>query len=125
MERIMGLRIFDHLFVDHGWHGSNCVASPEARVSTGQESAAVEISATERAEIERRSIIARLTYRCGSDPIMRRAARRLQGDSRLSIRQLAAELGVGEEYLSKGLRAALGENFDSTKLCPSASPRPS
>jgi hypothetical protein len=111
MEHIMALRIFDHLFVNHGWHAPSRVDAPEALVSTQRESAAVEVSAAEREEIERRSMIARLTYRCRLDPIMSRAARRLRTDSDRSIQQLAAELGVGEHYLSRALRSVLGETF--------------
>lgn len=52
MERVMTLRIFDHLFVNHGWHAPARLDAPEARVSTQRESVAVEILAEERAEIE-------------------------------------------------------------------------
>lgn len=107
----MTLRIFDHLFVNHGWRAPACVHAPEARVSTQRESAAIEISAVEREEIERRSIIARLTYRGRLDPIVSRVARRLRVDSGLSVQQSAAGLGVGEQHLSRTLRAALGEGF--------------
>lgn len=107
----MALRIFDHLFVNHGWHARGCLYAPEARVATERESTSVEISAAEREEIARRSMIARLTYRSRLDPVMSRVAGRLQMDSSLSIPQLAAELGVGERYLLRTLRSALRETF--------------
>src|ERR1043166_5399160 len=111
MERNMALRIFDHLFVNHGWHAPSGIQTPEARVSTQRECAAIDIPAAERKEIERRSMIARLAYRGRLDPIMGRAARRLRGDSGLSIQQLAAELGVDEQYLARALRSVLGDGF--------------
>jgi AraC-like DNA-binding protein len=107
----MALRIFDHLFVNRGWHAPAGVQTPEARVSTHQEITAVEIPAAEREEIERRSMIARLTYRGRLDPILSRVARRVRVEPGLSVQQLAAELGVAEQSLSRALRAALGESF--------------
>jgi AraC-like DNA-binding protein len=125
MEHVMALRIFDHLFVNHGWHAPGGIQAPEARVSTHKESAAIEVPAAEREEIERRSMIERLAYRGRLDPIMGRAARRLRADSSLSIQQLAAELGVGERSLSRALRSALGESFKPRTSPPLACPRPS
>jgi AraC-like DNA-binding protein len=119
----MALRIFDHLFVNHGWHAPRGIQAPEARVSTHKESPEIEIPAAEREEIERRSMIARLTYRGRLDPIMGRVARRLQADSTLSLLQLAAEFGVGEQHLSRALRSALGEGFKTQRQCPSTGPR--
>lgn len=70
----MALRIFDHLFVNHGWRVPNGVQTPEVRVSTQQENTAVEILGAEREEIERRSMIARLSARenaCGRETTFR------------------------------------------------------
>lgn len=104
----MALRIFDHLFVNHGWHAPSGIQTPKARVSTRGESSAVEVPAAERAEIERRSLVARLTYRCRLDPTICRATRLLLADPAVSLQQMAIELGVSEAYLSRGLRTALG-----------------
>lgn len=63
------------------------------------------------ADLERRAPLARLAYRGKRDPIICRAARRLQQDDPgLSLERLAAELGVSESYLSRGLQAALGQS---------------
>ena len=121
----MALRIFDHLFVNHGWHAPNGIQTPKARVSTYKESAPAGVPAAEREEIERRSMLARLAYRGRLDPIMSRAARRLRADSSQSIQQLAAELGVGERCLSRALRSALGESFKPLTCPPSACSGPS
>jgi len=109
MEHIMALRIFDHLLVNHSWTATGHIYAPEAHVP---EHAALtdEISAAQRAEIERRSMLARLAYRCRLDPIMSRAARLLQADSCLPVQQLAAALGVSEKCLLNGLRSAVGES---------------
>jgi len=117
VEHVMALRIFDHLLVNHGWTATGSIYTPATHVTTDDHTnLADEISAAERAEIERRSLLARLTYRCKLDPIISRAARLLQADSCLPIQQLAAELGVSERYLSSGLRAAIGENLEHWPL---------
>lgn len=103
----MALRIFDHLLVNHSWTAAGAIYTPATHV-TDFTNPADEISAAERAHIERRSLLARLTYRCKLDPIVSRAARLLLTDSCLPIQDMAAELGVSERYLSRGLRAALG-----------------
>jgi AraC-like DNA-binding protein len=110
MEHGMALRIFDHLLVNHGWTATGGIYTPATHV-TDHANPADEISAAERADTERRSLLARLTYRGKLDPIISRAARLLQADSCLPIRQLAAELGVSERYLSRGLRGALGDAY--------------
>jgi AraC-like DNA-binding protein len=116
MEQVMALRIFDHLLVNHGWNATGGIYTPATHVTTDDHAnPANEISAAERAEIERRSLLARLTHRCKLDPTMSRAARRLQADPWLPIRQLAAEIGVSERYLSSGLQGALGENLKHRK----------
>jgi AraC-like DNA-binding protein len=112
----MALRIFDHLFVHRGRTTTGCVHTPEEHVAVdGSASPTAEISPAERQKIERRSMLARLSYRCGLDPIMSRTSRLLQADSCLSIQQLAAELGVSERSLSNNLRSALGQNLKSQK----------
>jgi AraC-like DNA-binding protein len=109
MEHVMSLRIFDHLLINHSWTETGRIYTPATHV-TEHAASTDEISAAQRAEIERRSMLARLTYRCRLDPVMSRAARLLQGNSRLPLQELAAELGVSERRLLNGLRAALGEN---------------
>jgi AraC-like DNA-binding protein len=108
MEHVMALRIFDHLLADHSWTTTGRIYTPATHVHA--RALTDEISDTQRAEIERRSMLARLTYRSRLDPIMSRAARLLQADSCLPIQQLAAALRVSEKYLLGGLRSALGEN---------------
>jgi AraC-like DNA-binding protein len=108
MEQVMALRIFDHLLANHSWTATGRIYTPATHVH--ERALTDEISAAQRAEIERRSMLARLTYRSRLDPIMSRAARLLQADSCLPIHQLAAALGVSEKYLLGGLRSALGEN---------------
>jgi AraC-like DNA-binding protein len=103
----MALRIFDHLLVNHGWTATGAIYTPATHV-TGFANPAGEIPVSERAEIEKRSLLARLTYRCKLDPITSRAARLLLTDPFMPIHELAAGLGVSEAYLSRGLRAALG-----------------
>jgi AraC-like DNA-binding protein len=116
MEQVMALRIFDHLLVNHGWNATGGIYPSATHVTTDDHAnPANEISAAERAEIERRSLLARLTHRCKLDPTISRAARRLQADPWLPIRQLAAEIGVSERYLSSGLQGALGENLKHRK----------
>ena len=110
----MALRIFDHLLVNHSWTTTGGIYTPATHVSD-HANPADEISAAERVEIERRALVARLTYRCKPDPVISRAARLLQADSCLPIRQLAAELGVSERYLSRGLRGALGREPQGPK----------
>lgn len=110
----MALRIFDHLLVNHGWTATGSIYTPETHV-TDHANPADEIPAAERAEIERRSLLARLTYRCKLDPTISRAARLLQADPCLPIQQLAAALGVSERYLSSGLQGALGESLKHWK----------
>jgi AraC-like DNA-binding protein len=107
MEHVMALRIFDHLLVNHSWTATGRIYTPATHVAD-LANPADEILAAERAEIERRSLLARLTYGCKLDPIISRAARLLLTDSCLPIQQLAAELGVSETSLSRGLRSALG-----------------
>jgi hypothetical protein len=110
MERVMALRIFDHLLVNHSWTATGHIYAPEAHVSE-HPALTVEVSAAERGEIERRSMLTRLAYRCRLDPVMSRAARLLQADPCLPIRRLAVALGVSEARLSNGLRSALGESL--------------
>jgi AraC-like DNA-binding protein len=108
----MALRIFDHLLVNHGWSATGNIHTLATHVTTEDHTnPAHEIPAAERADIERRSLLARLAYRCKLDPIMSRAACLLKADSCVPVQQLAAELGVSERYLSRGLRAAIGENL--------------
>ena len=105
----MALRIFDHLLVNHSWTATGAIYTPATHIATDDHAnPADEISAAERADIERRSLLARLTYRCKLDPTMSRVARILLTDSCLPSQELAARLGVSERYLSRGLRAALG-----------------
>jgi AraC-like DNA-binding protein len=104
----MAFRIFDHLLVNHGWTRTGrlvVAAAPEPMAFQP----ASELSAARRKDIERQSLLARLAYRCKLDPVMCRAARRLQADPYLPMQQLAAELGVSECRLSRGLQAVLGQ----------------
>ena len=107
----MAFRIFDHLLADHGWSAAGrllvcaCAASAAA---DGAERAVENPQAEPCADLERRSLLARLAYRGKHDRILSRVARRLQTGPSLSLEQLAAELGVSERYLSDGLRAVLG-----------------
>jgi len=56
MEQVMALRIFDHLLVNHGWNATGGIYTPATHVTTDDHAnPANEISAAERAEIERRS----------------------------------------------------------------------
>ena len=106
----MALRIFDHLLVNHSWTTTGRIYTPATRGKADDStSPAVEITEAQRAEIERRSMLARLAYRCRLDPIMSRATRLLQTDSCLPIQQLAVALRVSEKYLLNGLRSLLGE----------------
>jgi hypothetical protein len=109
MEQVMALRIFDHLLVNHRWTATGGIYTPATHVAPNPASPPIEITAAERAEIGRRSLLARLTYRCRLDPIMSRTARLLQADPSLSIQRLAAVLGVSEQRLSTSLRSTLGE----------------
>lgn len=110
----MAFRIFDHLLVHHGWTatGRIAVSNPAVHAAPPVEPANEIPTARQRADIERRSLLARLAYRGKSDPVICRAARRLQAIPPLSLEQLAAELGVSESYLSRGLRAVLGQSPD-------------
>src|SRR3954447_26914150 len=85
MEHVVALRIFDHLLVNHSWTATGRIYNPATHVAD-LANPADEILAAERAE--RRSLLARLTYRCKLDPIITRAARLLLTDSCLPIHQL-------------------------------------
>jgi AraC-like DNA-binding protein len=106
----MAFRIFDHLLVNHSWTATGGIYTPATHV-TDHANPADEISAAERADIERRSLLARLTYRCKLDPTISRAARLLLADPCIPIQQLAAALGVSERYLSRSLQGSLGETL--------------
>ena len=112
----MAFRIFDHLFVHHGWTASGRIAifDPAAHAAARNhvESTNESPTARECADLERRSLLARLDYRGKRDPILCRAARGLQADPSPSLAQLAAALGVSEGYLSRGLQAVLGQSPD-------------
>ena len=111
----MAFRIFDHLFVHHGWTATGRLVVSDAGVHAAaarRAEPANSATAQQCAEIERRSLLARLAYRGKCDPIICRAARRLEAGPSLSRQQLAAELGVSEGYLSRGLQAVLGQNPD-------------
>jgi AraC-like DNA-binding protein len=116
MEQHMTFRIFDHLLVHHGWTATGRIAVSDplghAVASSHVEFTNESLTAQLHADIERRSLLARLVYRGKPDPILCRAARRLQDEPSLSIERLAAELGVSERYLSCGLQAALGQRPD-------------
>ena len=117
----MALRIFDHLLVNHGWTATGRIYTPATQVHE-HDALIDEISAAQRAEIERRSMLARLTYRCRLDPIMSRAARLLRADSCLPIQELAAALGISEKCLLNGLQSALGANPKHWVRCRKPSP---
>jgi hypothetical protein len=113
MEQTMPFRIFDHLLVNHGWTATGCLVVSDAVVhgsAAGQAERAHATPTAERsADIERRSLLARLAYRGKHDRILCRAARYLEADPSLSVQWLAAKLGVSESYLSRALEAALGQ----------------
>jgi AraC-like DNA-binding protein len=112
----MAFRIFDRLLIHHGWTatGRIVVSDPVVHTAcTGQiEATSGGLTAQQRADIERRSLLARLAYRGKHDRILCRAARRPQADPSLSIERLAAELGVSEGLLSRSLQAVLGQSPD-------------
>jgi AraC-like DNA-binding protein len=59
---------------------------------------------------ETASLLSRLAHRSKMEPVMCRAARHLQSNPALSVRRLASQLGVREDYLARGLRTVLGTN---------------
>jgi AraC-like DNA-binding protein len=59
---------------------------------------------------ETASLLSRLAHRSKMEPVMCRAARHLQSNPALSVRRLASQLGVREDYLARGLRTILGTN---------------
>jgi AraC-like DNA-binding protein len=89
-----------HLIDDRGAFG--IAAAPE-----GQDDCAEAASPSER-EALRASLMSRLLHRSRPDPVICRAALLLRNNPGLSLRTIAAKLGVSKEYLSRGLRTVLG-----------------
>ncbi|MEJ0077947.1 MAG: hypothetical protein WDO17_21425 [Alphaproteobacteria bacterium] len=108
----MAFRIFDHLLVHHGWNASGRLVCAALAVASGQVERPNESATGECADLERRSLLARLAYRGKQDRALARVARYLQADPSLSLHQLAAELGVSEDHLSRSLQAVLGQGAD-------------
>jgi AraC-like DNA-binding protein len=112
----MAFRIFDHPLVHHGWSATGRIVISDPAVHAAAEGQVEQTNESptgqQRADIERRSLLARLAFRGKLDPIMCRAARCLQADPTFSVQRLAAELGVTERYLSYGLQAVLGQSPD-------------
>src|SRR5262245_36429940 len=108
----MAFRIFDHLLVHHDWTatGRLVLCACTAHADASGEAEPVEAPTPEpSADLERRSLLARLAYRGKHDRILARAALRLQADPSLSLQQLAAELGVSERSLSRNVQGVLGQ----------------
>jgi hypothetical protein len=106
----MTFRILDHLLIGHDWTAAGCLVVSDVVAHAAAAHQPERASTAEQcADLERRSLLARLAYRGKQDRILARAARRLRADPSLSLQQLAAELGVSEGSLSRGLRGALGE----------------